>query len=96
MENLWYIKVIAQKSIQLKIFSQQCLAEVTELIHTARLIHKGVVNLSGLEVEDGRIVKDMEFGNKIAILVGDYFLANASLRLGSLKNTEVIAKSISC
>ncbi|XP_067674161.1 all trans-polyprenyl-diphosphate synthase PDSS2-like isoform X2 [Haliotis asinina] len=69
---------------------QRSLAEVTEMIHTANLIHKGVVNLSDLDpVFDGPI-KDMEFGNKMAVLSGDFLLANASTGLAELKNTKVV------
>jgi decaprenyl-diphosphate synthase subunit 2 len=62
------------------------LAEITEMIHTASLVHTGVVNLSELRIEDR---DDMEFGNKMAVLSGDYLLANASTGLASLENTKV-------
>ena len=68
--------------------SQRSLAEITEMIHTAHLIHKGVVNLSPT-VFDGTTLQDMEFGNKIAILSGDYLLANACTGLATLRNTMV-------
>ena len=59
------------------------------MIHTANLIHKGVVNLSDLDpVLDGP-VKDMEFGNKMAVLSGDFLLANACTGLAELNNTKV-------
>lgn len=58
------------------------------MIHTAHLIHKGVVNLSPT-VFDGTTFQDMEFGNKIAILSGDYLLANACTGLAGLRNTKV-------
>ncbi|KAG0719977.1 Decaprenyl-diphosphate synthase subunit 2 [Chionoecetes opilio] len=69
--------------------SQRSLAEITEMIHTAHLIHKGVVNLSPT-VFDGTTLQDMEFGNKIAILSGDYLLANACTGLATLRNTKVV------
>lgn len=69
--------------------SQRQLATITELVHTAHLIHKGVVNLSELVYDDGLFVEDMEFGNRIAILIGDYLLAQANLMLGTLRNAEV-------
>ena len=58
------------------------------MIHTANLIHKGVVNLDTLQPNDGTY-KDMEFGNKIAVLSGDFLLANASTGLAELNNTKV-------
>lgn len=68
---------------------QRTLAEITEMIHTAMLIHKGVVNLADLKETDGSH-QDMEFGNKMAILSGDFLLASASTGLASLENTHVV------
>ncbi|XP_069975786.1 all trans-polyprenyl-diphosphate synthase PDSS2 [Penaeus vannamei] len=70
--------------------SQRSLAEITEMIHTAHLIHKGVVNLSSTVFTDGTTLQDMEFGYKIAILSGDYLLANACTGMAGLRNTEVV------
>ncbi|XP_076046748.1 all trans-polyprenyl-diphosphate synthase PDSS2-like [Oratosquilla oratoria] len=70
--------------------SQRSLAEITEMIHTAHLIHKGVVNLSSSIFTDGTTLEDMQFGNKIAILSGDYLLANACTGLAGLRNTQVV------
>uniref|UniRef100_A0A8P0NPQ3 Decaprenyl diphosphate synthase subunit 2 n=1 Tax=Canis lupus familiaris TaxID=9615 RepID=A0A8P0NPQ3_CANLF len=70
---------------------QRSLAEITELIHTALLVHRGIVNLNELQSSDGPL-KDMQFGNKIAILSGDFLLANACNGLALLQNT----KSFSC
>uniref|UniRef100_A0A8I3N8P9 Decaprenyl diphosphate synthase subunit 2 n=2 Tax=Canis lupus familiaris TaxID=9615 RepID=A0A8I3N8P9_CANLF len=70
---------------------QRSLAEITELIHTALLVHRGIVNLNELQSSDGAL-KDMQFGNKIAILSGDFLLANACNGLALLQNT----KSFSC
>ncbi|XP_061650630.1 decaprenyl-diphosphate synthase subunit 2 isoform X2 [Phyllopteryx taeniolatus] len=67
--------------------SQRNLAEITELIHTAFLVHRGVVNLKELTASDG-LLKDMEFGNKMAILSGDFLLANACTGLAQLNNTK--------
>lgn len=68
---------------------QRSLAEITELIHTALLVHRGIVNLSELKSSDGPL-KDMQFGNKIAILSGDFLLANACNGLALLQNTKVV------
>ena len=72
----------------LECFSQRSLAEITEMIYTANLIHKGVVNLDSVEASDGNI-QDLEFGNKMAVLSGDFLLANASTGLADLHNTYV-------
>lgn len=71
------------------IFSQRSLAEVTEMIHMANLIHKGVVNLSDYLESDQREKNDMEFRNKMAVLSGDFLLANACTELATLNNTHV-------
>ncbi|XP_077158915.1 all trans-polyprenyl-diphosphate synthase PDSS2 [Paroedura picta] len=69
--------------------SQRSLAEVTELIHTAFLVHRGIVNVGELTSMDGPL-KDMQFGNKMAILSGDFLLANACTGLAQLQNTKVV------
>ncbi|XP_072264823.1 all trans-polyprenyl-diphosphate synthase PDSS2 isoform X2 [Pyxicephalus adspersus] len=67
--------------------SQRNLAEITELIHTAFLVHRGIVNIEELKSCDGPL-KDMQFGNKMAILSGDFLLANACTGLAQLQNTK--------
>ncbi|XP_015204850.2 all trans-polyprenyl-diphosphate synthase PDSS2 [Lepisosteus oculatus] len=69
--------------------SQRNLAEITELIHTAFLVHRGIVNLKDWINSDGPL-KDMEFGNKMAVLSGDFLLANACTGLAQLNNTKVV------
>ncbi|KOB52020.1 putative tumor suppressor protein, partial [Operophtera brumata] len=65
----------------------RALAELTEMIRTGHLIHKGIVN-----VPFARRGKDTEsaiFGNKIAILLGDYLLVTANGMLAGLRNSDV-------
>lgn len=64
--------------------SQRALAEVTEMIRTSHLVHKGLVNMNArqLQVEQP---DDMMFGNKIALLSGDYLLANSCSELANLR-----------
>ncbi|XP_029973429.1 all trans-polyprenyl-diphosphate synthase PDSS2 [Salarias fasciatus] len=69
--------------------SQRNLAEITELIHTAFLVHRGIVNLKEWTLSDGSL-KDMQFGNKMAVLSGDFLLANACTGLAQLNNTKVV------
>ncbi|GBP64279.1 Decaprenyl-diphosphate synthase [Eumeta japonica] len=67
--------------------NQRVLAELTEMIRTGHLIHKGVVN-----VPFAKRSKDTEsaiFGNKIAILLGDYLLVTANGMLAGLKNQDL-------
>ncbi|GBP10290.1 Decaprenyl-diphosphate synthase subunit 2 [Eumeta japonica] len=68
--------------------SQRALAEVTEMIRTSHLVHKGLVNMN---VEhDVDTASDMMFGNKIALLSGDYLLANSCSELANLRNQELV------
>jgi decaprenyl-diphosphate synthase subunit 2 len=61
---------------------QRTLAEITELVHTAHLIHTGVINLNTPNV-------NLEMGNKMAVLCGDFFLAHSCVQLASLQNIKV-------
>jgi decaprenyl-diphosphate synthase subunit 2 len=72
--------------------SQRTLAEVVEMIHTAGLIHKGIVNISPVLDQRSSVSsgEDLEFGNKMAVLSGDFLLANASTGLAGLNNTHVV------
>lgn len=72
--------------------SQRALAEITEMIYTACLIHKGVVNMSDFDRVD-EVLEGMSSGNKMATLTGDFLLANACTELARLENTQVL---ISC
>ncbi|XP_072821769.1 all trans-polyprenyl-diphosphate synthase PDSS2 isoform X3 [Vicugna pacos] len=82
-------KLVGTQHPLLTTASQRSLAEITELIHTALLVHRGIVNLNELQSTDGPL-KDMQFGNKIAILSGDFLLANACNGLALLQNTKVV------
>ena len=75
-------------TVEVSVNSQRSLAEITEIIHTANLIHKGVVNMADITPADGA-PDDMEFGNKMAVLSGDFLLASACTGLADLGNTEV-------
>ncbi|XP_058163205.1 all trans-polyprenyl-diphosphate synthase PDSS2 isoform X2 [Dasypus novemcinctus] len=82
-------KLVGTRHPLLTTASQRSLAEITELIHTALLVHRGIVNLNELQSSDGPL-KDMQFGNKIAILSGDFLLANACNGLALLQNSKVV------
>uniref|UniRef100_A0A8C1K3Z5 Prenyl (decaprenyl) diphosphate synthase, subunit 2 n=1 Tax=Cyprinus carpio TaxID=7962 RepID=A0A8C1K3Z5_CYPCA len=69
--------------------SQRNLAEITELIHTAFLVHRGIVNLKEWMNSDGPL-KNMQFGNKMAVLSGDFLLANACTGLAQLNDSKVV------
>lgn len=68
--------------------AQRRLAEISEMIHTASLFHDDVID--GAETRRGAPSVHMVFGNKMAILAGDYLLARASICLARLRNVEVV------
>lgn len=68
--------------------AQRRLAEISEMIHTASLFHDDVID--GSETRRGVSSVHMVFGNKMAILAGDYLLARASISLARLRHVEVV------
>lgn len=64
------------------------LAEITEMIHTASLVHDDVVDES--EVRRGIPTVHSSFGNRIAVLAGDFLFSQASWYLANLDNLEVV------
>jgi hexaprenyl-diphosphate synthase len=68
--------------------SQRRLAEITEMIHTASLLHDDVIDNSSSRRNSP--TANAEFGNKMAILAGDFLLARASVALARLRNFEVV------
>ena len=67
---------------------QQRLAEISELIHVASLLHDDVID--DAETRRGILSLNAMLGNKTAILAGDFLLARASVSLASLRNTQVV------
>ena len=68
--------------------SQKRLAEITELIHTASLLHDDVIDNS--ESRRSLPSANLSFGNKMAVLAGDFLLGRASVALARLRDAEVI------
>ncbi|GFZ06109.1 geranyl diphosphate synthase 1 [Actinidia rufa] len=68
---------------------QQRIAEITEMIHVASLLHDDVLD----DADTRRGIGSLNFvmGNKIAVLAGDFLLSRACGALASLKNTEVVS-----
>jgi all-trans-nonaprenyl-diphosphate synthase len=64
------------------------LAEITEMIHTASLVHDDVVDES--ELRRGIPTVHSSFGNRIAVLAGDFLFAQSSWYLANLDNLEVV------
>lgn len=68
--------------------SQRRLAEITELIHTASLLHDDVLDSS--TTRRSAPSANIQFGNKMAVLAGDFLLGRASVALARLRDPEVI------
>merc|ERR1719486_1247504 len=64
------------------------LASITEMIHTASLIHDDVLDAADTRRGDSAVHK--EFSTKAAVLSGDFLLARASVALARLGNTQVV------
>jgi len=67
---------------------QRRLAEITELIHTASLLHDDVID--GADTRRGVGSVNKMFGNKLAVLSGDFLLARASVCLARLRNVPCV------
>lgn len=67
---------------------QRRIAEITEMIHVASLLHDDVLD----HADTRRGVSSLNYmmGNKLAVLAGDFLLARASAALAALRNTEVV------
>ncbi|CAL8577719.1 coq1 putative hexaprenyl diphosphate synthase [Xanthoria parietina] len=68
--------------------SQRRLAEITELIHTASLLHDDVIDNSISRRSSPSA--NISFGNKMAVLAGDFLLGRASVALARLRDAEVV------
>jgi all-trans-nonaprenyl-diphosphate synthase len=66
----------------------QRLAEITEMIHTASLVHDDVVDEAALRRNVPTV--NSLFDNRIAVLAGDFLFAQSSWYLANLENLEVV------
>lgn len=72
-----------------KIFPEhKRLAEITEIIHTASLVHDDVID--DCETRRGINTVHNIFDTRIAVLAGDFLFAQSSWYLANLKNLEVV------
>ncbi|CAM8932939.1 unnamed protein product [Rhodiola kirilowii] len=67
---------------------QQRIAEITEMVHVASLLHDDVLDDADIRRGVGSLNSVM--GNKFAVLAGNFLLSRACLSLASLKNNEVV------
>ena len=77
---------MGQKADLLK--SQKVVAMAAEMIHTASLVHDDVIDTA--DTRRGKASVNHLWGQKKAILAGDYILSRASQMLAKLRNDEVI------
>ncbi|KAJ1554444.1 coq1 putative hexaprenyl diphosphate synthase, partial [Cladochytrium tenue] len=68
--------------------AQRRLAEITEMIHTASLLHDDVIDAS--PTRRARPSANAAFGNRMAILAGDFLLGRASVALSRLRDPDVV------
>ncbi|KAL1491666.1 hypothetical protein ABEB36_012228 [Hypothenemus hampei] len=66
--------------------SQRVLAEVTEMIRTGHILHSSVFNIY---TEEPQEYSDLNYGNTLSLLTGDYLLSQSFRELAVLKNQEV-------
>ncbi|KAJ8613033.1 hypothetical protein CTAYLR_004063 [Chrysophaeum taylorii] len=67
---------------------QTRLAEIVEMIHTASLFHDDVID--GAPTRRGVASVNNKFGDKVAILAGDFLLARACVALSRLRDCDVV------
>eukprot|EP00181_Compsopogon_caeruleus_P004365 CAMPEP_0184678860 /NCGR_PEP_ID=MMETSP0312-20130426/1671_1 /TAXON_ID=31354 /ORGANISM="Compsopogon coeruleus, Strain SAG 36.94" /LENGTH=399 /DNA_ID=CAMNT_0027127927 /DNA_START=323 /DNA_END=1522 /DNA_ORIENTATION=+ len=68
--------------------TQRRLAGITEMLHTASLLHDDVIDVS--DTRRGLESVNSVFGNQLAVLAGDFLLARASIGLAQLRNCDVV------
>ena len=64
------------------------LAEITEMIHTASLVHDDVVDEAS--TRRGVDTVHSRFNTRVAVLAGDFLFAQASWHLANLDNVDVV------
>ena len=88
------IVLLVSKATVNKEFQQQIspehkrLAEITEIIHTASLVHDDVID--DCETRRGINTVHSKFNTKVAVLAGDFLFAQSSWYLANLNNVEVV------
>lgn len=68
--------------------TQLRLAEITEMIHAASLLHDDVIDTA--DSRRGLPTVNSVFGNQLAVLAGDFLLARASVALARLRDCDVV------
>lgn len=82
------IPLVPNQSREYTQAAQHRLAEITEMIHTASLLHDDVIDKA--ETRRNQPSVNKVFGDKLSILAGDFLLARASISLARLRNLQAI------
>ncbi|XP_067863255.1 decaprenyl-diphosphate synthase subunit 1 isoform X2 [Heptranchias perlo] len=69
--------------------SQHSVGMIVEMIHTASLVHDDVID--GSDTRRGKITVNKIWGERKAILAGDFVLSTASVALARLGNNSVVS-----
>lgn len=69
--------------------TQQRLGEITEMVHVASLLHDDVLDMA--DTRRGAESINERFGNKMAVMTGDFLLSRASLYLARLGNPDIVS-----
>ncbi|XP_072268807.1 all trans-polyprenyl-diphosphate synthase PDSS1 [Pyxicephalus adspersus] len=69
--------------------SQRAIAVIAEMIHTASLVHDDVID--GSDSRRGKKTVNQIWGERKAVLAGDFILSAASVALAKIGNTTVIS-----
>mmetsp|Transcript_14383 Transcript_14383/g.29014 ORF Transcript_14383/g.29014 Transcript_14383/m.29014 type:complete len:477 (-) Transcript_14383:87-1517(-) len=69
--------------------TQVQLAQITELIHTASLFHDDIIDVS--DTRRGQKTVNSAYGNRVAVLSGDFLLARSAILLAELEDPRVIS-----
>ncbi|MBI4532716.1 MAG: polyprenyl synthetase family protein, partial [Candidatus Melainabacteria bacterium] len=64
------------------------LAVLTELIHTASLVHDDVID--GASLRRGQVTVNRKWNDRLAVLVGDLLFAQASICLARIMNPVIV------
>ncbi|CAB1349635.1 unnamed protein product [Coregonus sp. 'balchen'] len=72
---------------------QRSIAMISEMIHTASLVHDDVID--GSDKRRGKTTINEVWGERKAILAGDFILSAASMALARIGNNTVVCKAVS-
>ncbi|XP_066262049.1 all trans-polyprenyl-diphosphate synthase PDSS2-like [Euwallacea similis] len=66
--------------------TQRVLAEVSEMVRTSNILHNSVLNIYTKDLQQ---YSNLNFGNTLSLLTGDYLLSSSFREMSMLRNQEV-------